>query len=177
MTETALTGFGATSAREALAVISRTQLKPVRPGTDSVLSIMALRLARPEEMIASDAYSVRLSYVRLGPGELRIGSLTTRSQLLTSPHIAAHCELLLDAVRAHPSPGPGIPPTIGAALCRPGAPDGIASALIALRAIVVSSGRDRRMVSVSEFRRRRGVLGSPGDLVLEVRIPLRAVGR
>jgi CO/xanthine dehydrogenase FAD-binding subunit len=177
MTDPALTGFGAPRVRRALAVISRAQNKSVPPGSETSLAVMSLRLAQPEARMTAGEQPADLAYIRLVDDELRIGSLTTRSELLSSPLVARLFGAVREAVQASPCEGPGIPGTIGATLCRASRSDAVAAALIALRAsIVIRSQRGRQIVPVRDFCQRLGtLLIGRGDLVAEIRIPVTSV--
>jgi carbon-monoxide dehydrogenase medium subunit len=175
MADPALAGFGATQVRAVLAHISRTRNQSELPGTESSLSVLNCRLTEPEWQMSVGERPADLAYVWTTGSEVRIGSLTTRAQLLSSRAIAERAAGLRDAVLAEPCHGPGIPGTIGAALCSPGAGDGIVAALAALRAdVVIRSRYGTRLVPIRDFRWQLSelVVGS-GDLVAEIRIRVR----
>jgi CO/xanthine dehydrogenase FAD-binding subunit len=177
MADPALTGFGTLRVRRALAVISGTQNKSVPPGSESSLAVMGMRLAQPEAWMAAGEQPADLAYIRLVDDELRIGALTTRSELLTSQLVAGLVSAVREAVQASPCEGPGVPATIGGTLCRAGPPDAVAAALIALRAsIVIRSQRGRQIMLVRDFCQHLGtMLGARGDLIAEIRVPVTAV--
>jgi carbon-monoxide dehydrogenase medium subunit len=176
MADPALTGISASRVRRALAVISRTQNQSAPPGSETSLSVMALRLAQPEAAMAAGERPADLAYIRLVDDELRIGSLTSRSELLTSQLVAGLVSVVREAVQASPCEGPGVPRTIGATLCRAGRSDAVAAALIALRAsVVIRSQRGRRIMPVRDFCQHFGtVRAARGDLISEIRVPVMA---
>jgi CO/xanthine dehydrogenase FAD-binding subunit len=178
MADLALTDFGPRRVGRALAVISRTQNKSVPQGSETSLAVMGLRIAQPEARMAAGEQPADLAYIRLVDDELRIGSLTTRSELLTSQLVAGLISAVREAVHASPCEGPGVPRTIGATLCRAGRSDAVAAALIALRAsIVIRSQRGRQIIPVRDFCQHRGtILAARGDLIAEIRVPVTSVG-
>jgi aerobic carbon-monoxide dehydrogenase medium subunit len=177
MTEPAPAGITDLRVHAALGVISRTQNLSVLPGTESWLPVMTLGLAPPEALIAAAERPADLAYIRLVHDELRIGSLTTRAQVLTSPVISEYCALLGEAVRADSGRRPGLPVTIGASLCAARPDDGLATVLTAARAsVVVRSAHGDRIVPVAGLRGPWQAPIRPGELLAEVRIPITTGG-
>lgn len=181
MADPTLADLGALSVREAVALIGRTQNKSVPEGAECSLPVMTLRLARPELLIDADERPADLAYIRLAGEDLRIGSLTTRAELLDSSLISQHFAGIRAAVDANPCAAPGIPGTIGASLCRASTADRLVGALAAVHArVVIRSARGRRTVPVREFCQQQlaRTLAARGDLIAEIRIPVRpAVSR
>jgi CO/xanthine dehydrogenase FAD-binding subunit len=178
MTEPAAAAFTALRVHAALGVISRTRNLAVPPGTERWLPVMTLGLAQPEALIAAGERPADLAYIRLVHDELRIGSLTTRAQVLNSPVIIEYCALLGEAVRADSGHRPGLPATIGASLCGARLPDGVTTALTAVRAsVVVRSLHGDRIVPVAGLRGPGKASVRPGELLAEVRIPITAGGK
>ena len=110
---------------------------------------------------------------------LRIGSLTTHSEIMRDPLVARHVPAMADAARSMGSVQIRNRGTIGGNLAS-GVPslDG-APVLLALDALVtVASTRGRRLVPISEFfvGPRRTVL-APDELLVEVILPRAMLGR
>jgi aerobic carbon-monoxide dehydrogenase medium subunit len=152
MAEPATAGFIALRVRAALGVISRTQKQSVPSGAESSLSVMTLGLAQPESLIAANEQLADLAYIRMQDGELLLGSLTTRANILSSPVISQYCPSLAAAAAANPDQAPGGPATIGASVCRTGSPDRVTLALTeAAASVVIRSAQGERIVPVAEL--------------------------
>lgn len=171
--------FGqAFSAEDSVALLSRPQPRAAVPaGGQGLFALMALRLAGPEAR-AGLGDPADLSYVRIVRGELRIGSLTRHADLFRSALACEHLAILRDAGQVFAGRGRRCSETVGGILCQADPADDLAAVLPALRATMLIRGRGgTRAVPAREFR-----LGpyktvvEPGELLTEIRIPVRPCG-
>lgn len=178
MTNPPQSEHGAFSADRCVALISQPSPQANVPASDlGLFALMTLRLAGPAAL--SDlADPADLSYVRIAGGELRIGSLTRHADLLGSAVAGEHFAILHDVRRAIASRNARCSKTIGGMLCQADPSEDIAAAFAAVRASMVIRGRDgTRTVSARDFQ-----LGpyetviEPGELLTEIRIPIRPGG-
>jgi carbon-monoxide dehydrogenase medium subunit len=138
---------------------------------------MTFRLAEP--LALSDlADPADLCYVRIARGELRIGSLTRHADLLSSAVAGEHFAILRDAGRAIASREVRCSETIGGMLCQADPAEDMAAVFAAVRASMVIRGRDgTRTVSARDFHRGPyETVVQPGELLTEIRIPIRPCG-
>jgi carbon-monoxide dehydrogenase medium subunit len=142
-----------------------------------LFALMALRLAGPEaRAVLGDPAD--LSYVRCVRGELRIGSLTRHADLSSSALACRHLAILADVGRVLAGRGMRRSETVGGILCQADPAEDLAAVLAAVRATMLVSGRGgTRAVPAREFH-----LGpyksvvEPGELLTEIRIPIRPCG-
>jgi carbon-monoxide dehydrogenase medium subunit len=166
------------SAEDSVALLTRPQPHAaVHTSGPGLFALMALRLAGPQAR-AGLADPADLSYVRIVGGELRIGSLTRHADLFGSALACEHLAILRDAGRVFAGRGVRCTQTVGGVLCQADPADDLAAVFTALRAAMLISGRGgTRAVPAREFR-----LGpyqtvvEPGELLTEIRIPLRPCG-
>jgi carbon-monoxide dehydrogenase medium subunit len=146
-------------------------------GGHSLLPMMKLRLAQPEHLIdINDLHE--LSYIREFADEIRIGALTRHVELLKSEILARHFPLFADAEEVIADPVVRNRGTIGGSLCQADAAEDLSAVCSAVKAQVVIRGADgERVVGMDEFHIGPYVTAvSDGELLTEVRIPLRAGG-
>ena len=169
---------GAFSADRCVALISQPHPQANALASDlGLFALMTLRLAGPAAL--SDlADPADLSFVRIAGGELRIGSLTRHADLLSSAVAGEHFAILHDVRRVIASRSVRCSKTIGGMLCQADPSEDIAAVFAAVRARMVIRGRDgTRTVPAREFH-----LGpyetviEPGELLTEIRIPIRPGG-
>jgi carbon-monoxide dehydrogenase medium subunit len=146
-------------------------------GGHSLLPMMKLRLAQPEHLIDINDLA-ELSYIRPFADEIRIGALTRHVELLKSDVLARHLPLFADAEEVIADPVVRNRGTIGGSLCQADAAEDLSSVCSAIKAQVVLRGTDgERVVGMNEFHIGPYVTAvGDGELVTEVRIPLRAGG-
>jgi aerobic carbon-monoxide dehydrogenase medium subunit len=140
--------------------------------------MMKLRLAQPEHLIDINDL-VELSYIReTGPPtpEVRVGALTRHVDLLKSEVLARHFPLFIDAEHVIADPVVRNRGTIGGSLCQADAAEDLSSVCSAVKASVVIRGADgERIVAMDEFHLGPYMTAvSDGEMLTEVRIPLRA---
>jgi aerobic carbon-monoxide dehydrogenase medium subunit len=166
------------SADDSVALLTRPQPgAAVHASGQGLFALMALRLAGPEAR-AGLADPADLAYVRIVGGELRIGSLTRHADLFRSALACEHLAILRDADRVFACRGVRCSETVGGILCQADPADDLAAVFAALRAAMLIRGRGgTRAVPAREFR-----LGpyetvvEPGELLTEIRIPVRPCG-
>jgi carbon-monoxide dehydrogenase medium subunit len=146
-------------------------------GGHSLLPMMKLRLANPEHLIdINDLHE--LSYIREEAGEIRIGALTRHVELLESELLAEHYPLFADAERVIADPVVRNRGTIGGSLCQADAAEDLSAVCSAVKAKTVIRGPNaERVVPMDEFHIGPYVTAvSDGEILTEVRLPLRAGG-
>jgi carbon-monoxide dehydrogenase medium subunit len=146
-------------------------------GGHSLLPMMKLRLANPEYLV--DINDLReLSYITESDGEIRIGALTRHVELLKSEVLARHFPVFADAEEVIADPVVRNRGTIGGSLCQADASEDLSAVCSALKArVVIRSGEGERVVDMSEFHIGPYMTAvGDGEMLTEVRIPLRAGG-
>jgi carbon-monoxide dehydrogenase medium subunit len=144
-------------------------------GGHSLMPMMKLRLAKPEYLIDINDLT-ELSYIREEGDEIAIGALTRHVELLKSELLAEHFPLFRDAEQVIADPVVRNRGTIGGSLCQADAAEDLSAVCSAVKAKAVIRGADgERTVSMEEFHvgPYTTAVGA-GDLLIEVRLPLRA---
>jgi aerobic carbon-monoxide dehydrogenase medium subunit len=146
-------------------------------GGHSLLPMMKLRLAQPQHLIDINDLA-DLSYIREFADEIRIGALTRHVQLLESDVLARRLPIFADAERVIADPVVRNRGTIGGSLCQADAAEDLSSVCSAVKASVVIRGADgERVVGMDAFHIGPYVTAvGDGEMLTEVRIPLRAGG-
>jgi carbon-monoxide dehydrogenase medium subunit len=146
-------------------------------GGHSLLPMMKLRLANPEHLIDINDLD-ELSYITETADQIRIGAMTRHVELQHSELLARHYPLFADAEEVIADPVVRNRGTIGGSLCQADAAEDLSAVCSACQAQVVIRGADgERIVRMDEFH-----LGPymtvvvDGELVTEVRLPLKAGG-
>jgi carbon-monoxide dehydrogenase medium subunit len=168
----------ATSVEGAIASLAR--LGPtarVIAGGHSLLPMMKLRLANPSHLIDINDLG-ELSYIRRHDGELRIGALTRHAELLDSQLLAEYFPVFRDAELVIADPVVRNRGTIGGSLCQADAAEDLSAVCAALKAEVVIRGAEgERVVMMGDFHIGPYMTAvRDGELLTEVRLPLRAGG-
>jgi aerobic carbon-monoxide dehydrogenase medium subunit len=138
--------------------------------------MMKLRLAAPSYVIDIDPLAAELGYVEERSGEMRIGAMTRHRDLLESELLAARLAIFTDAERVIADPVVRSRGTIGGALCQADPAEDLSAVCAAVGARMVIRGEDgSRVVEMREFHRRpyETAVG-PGEMLVEIRVPLRA---
>jgi aerobic carbon-monoxide dehydrogenase medium subunit len=168
----------ATSVEHALALLARFGPEArVVAGGHSLIPMMKLRLAQPEALVDINDLS-ELAQVSVEGGELRIGALVRHADLLASPLAREHFPIFHDAERVIADPVVRNRGTIGGSLCQADPSEDLSAAFAAVSAVAVIQGAAGvRTVPVREFHTGpyETVVG-PGELLLELRIPIRPGG-
>jgi carbon-monoxide dehydrogenase medium subunit len=168
----------ATSVDGAIASLQR--LGPearVIAGGHSLLPMMKLRLANPEHLIDINDLT-ELAYIREQDGEIRVGALTRHVELLESELLARHFPVFRDAETVIADPVVRNRGTIGGSLCQADAAEDLSAVCAAVKATVVIRGATgERTVGMDEFHVGPYTTAvGDGELLTEVRVPLRAGG-
>jgi carbon-monoxide dehydrogenase medium subunit len=168
----------ATSLEAAIASLQRLGSDArVIAGGHSLLPMMKLRLAQPEYLIDINDLD-ELSYIREFADEVRIGALTRHVDLEHSDVLARHFASFADAEAVIADPVVRNRGTIGGSLCQADAAEDLSSVCSALKANVVIHGAGgERVVAMDEFHLGPYMTAvGDGEMVTEIRIPLRAGG-
>jgi carbon-monoxide dehydrogenase medium subunit len=146
-------------------------------GGHSLLPMMKLRLAQPAHLI--DINDLRdLEYIREFADEIRIGALTRHVELLHSDVLARRLPIFADAETVIADPVVRNRGTIGGSLCQADAAEDLSSVCSAVKASAVIRGADgERVLGMDAFHVGPYVTAvGDGEMLTEVRIPLRAGG-
>ena len=146
-------------------------------GGHSLLPLMKLRLATPSVLVDIGRLT-DLSYVRAEGDEVRIGALTRHREILESDVLARHFPILRDAEHLIADPPVRNRGTLGGALCQADPSEDLSAVCAALGAVAVIRGRGgERRVEIPDFHRGpyETAVGD-AEMLVEVRIPLRAHG-
>jgi carbon-monoxide dehydrogenase medium subunit len=144
-------------------------------GGHSLLPMMKLRLASPQYVIDIDPLAEELGYVSEHDGELRIGAMTRHRALLESELLARRLAIFTDAERVIADPVVRNRGTIGGALCQADPSEDLSAVCAAVGAeMVIRFADGERVVGMREFHRRpyETAVG-PGEMLVEIRVPLR----
>jgi aerobic carbon-monoxide dehydrogenase medium subunit len=146
-------------------------------GGHSLLPMMKLRLANPEHLIDINDLD-ELSFIREEGHEVRIGALTRHVELLKSDLLALRFPAFRDAEVVIADPVVRNRGTIGGSLCQADAAEDLSAVCSALKASVVIRGAGgERVVGLDEFHIGPYMTAvGEGELLTEVRLPLRAGG-
>ena len=146
-------------------------------GGHSLLPMMKLRLANPEHLIDINDLD-ELSFIREEGHEVRIGALTRHVELLNSDLLALRFPAFRDAEVVIADPVVRNRGTIGGSLCQADAAEDLSAVCSALKASVVIRGAGgERVVGLDEFHIGPYMTAvGEGELLTEVRLPLRAGG-
>ena len=163
----------ATSVQHALSLLSRPDTR-VLAGGHSLIPMMKLRLAQPEMLVDINGLT-ELSYIKLDGDQLRIGALARHADLLDSAVAGERFPIFHDAERVVADPIVRLWGTVGGSLCQADPSEDLSAAFAAARATAVIRGQDGdRLVPVREFHRGPyETVISPGELLAEVRVPVR----
>src|SRR6201995_1920090 len=144
----------------------------------SLLPMMKLRLANFEYLIDINDLHGELGYIRIDPGEVRIGAMTRHRELLESDELAAVFPIFQDAERVIADPVVRNRGTLGGSLCQADPAEDLTAVCTTLNAACVIRSKDgERVVSMGEFHRGpfETAVGD-AEMLIEVRIPLRQNG-
>ncbi len=147
-------------------------------GGHSLLPMMKLRLANFEYLIDINDLHDELGYIRVEPGEIRIGAMTRHRELLESEELAATLPIFRDAERVIADPVVRNRGTLGGALCQADPSEDLSAVCTTLGAqCVIRGSAGERVVSMEDFHRgpyETAVASS--EMLVEVRIPVRPRG-
>jgi aerobic carbon-monoxide dehydrogenase medium subunit len=169
----------ATSVAEAIGLLERLgEEARLIAGGHSLLPMMKLRLANLEYVIDINDLHDELGYVRVGSGEVRIGAMTRHRELLESPELAAHFPIFADAERIIADPLVRNRGTIGGSLCQADPAEDLTAVCTTVdaRCVIRGSGGERVVSMGDFFRGPYETAVEHGEILTEVRIPLRPHG-
>jgi carbon-monoxide dehydrogenase medium subunit len=165
----------ATSVDHAIALLERHGPEArLIAGGHSLLPMMKLRLARPEVLVDVNDLS-DLAGISVAGGELRIGAMARHADVLSSPLVAEHFPIFLDAERVIADPVVRNRGTVGGSLCQADPSEDLSAAFAAVKATVVIRGSGgERTVSARELHvgPYETVVG-PAEMLTEIRVPIR----
>ncbi len=147
-------------------------------GGHSLLPMMKLRLANLDYLIDINDLHDELGYVRADEREIRVGALTRHRELLESEELGAAFPIFRDAERVIADPVVRNRGTIGGSLCQADPSEDLSAVCTTLDASCVIRGSGgTREVSMTEFYRGpyETAVGA-GEMLVEIRIPLRGNG-
>ncbi len=147
-------------------------------GGHSLLPMMKLRLANFEYLIDINDLHGELSFIEVGPDEVRLGAMTRHRELLESDALAAVFPIFRDAERVIADPVVRNRGTLGGSLCQADPSEDLSAVCTTLDASCVIRNRDgERVVTMREFYRGpyETAVGD-SEMLLEVRIPVRRGG-
>ncbi|MDD7932440.1 FAD binding domain-containing protein [Actinomycetospora straminea] len=144
-------------------------------GGHSLIPMMKLRLAEPTALIDINGLS-ELTGVAVQGDEVRLGAMVRHGEVLDSPVVREHFPILADAERLIADPIVRNRGTVGGSLCQADPSEDLSAAFSALRAsVVIRSADGERVVPVREFHHGPYETAvAHGELLLEVRVPIRA---
>ena len=169
----------ATSVAEAIGLLERLGDEArLIAGGHSLLPMMKLRLANLEYVIDINDLHDELGYVRVGTEEVRIGAMTRHRELLESPELAAHFPIFADAERVIADPVVRNRGTIGGSLCQADPAEDLTAVCTTVDArCVIRGAGGERVVSMGDFfRGPYETAVEHGEILTEIRIPLRPHG-
>jgi len=165
-----------TTVEEALAALAGSGAEGrALAGGQSLMPMLALRLARPELLVDLNRIP-GLAGIREEGSEIRIGAMTRQAEILASPLIARRLPLLAQALAEVGHPPTRARGTIGGSLSHADPAAELPAVMLAEDAgMVIRSGDDERLVPAADF-----FLGmfetaiAEGELLTEIRIPAGA---
>jgi len=141
----------ASSVEEALDLLDRNPGAKFLAGGHSLIPMMKLRLAQPEVLIDIGRLD-ELAGVSANGDSLSIGSLTTHSEIASSPELRKHCPILAEAASKIADPQVRNKGTIGGNLAHADPASDLPAVLVALGAkIHLRSRGGSRSVDASDF--------------------------
>ncbi|MDW8241445.1 MAG: xanthine dehydrogenase family protein subunit M, partial [Acidobacteriota bacterium] len=165
--------YSPTTLEEAYAILRErgAQLHVLAGGTDLMVSIN-LRLLAPHEVL--NIWSLReLRGIHEEETTLRLGALTTYTEIIHSPLVQRHCSILVEAAKTIGAVQTQNRGTIGGNIVN-ASPAGDTLPVLAVfdAELELGSARGTRRVSINEFYTGyRQTIRQPDELLLAVRIP------
>jgi carbon-monoxide dehydrogenase medium subunit len=116
-----------------------------------------------------------LAGISIAGGELRIGAMARHADVLSSPLVAEHFAIFIDAERVIADPVVRNRGTIGGSLCQADAAEDLSAVCSAAKARVVIRGAEgERVVAMEDFHVGPYMTAvGAGELLTEVRLPVR----
>ncbi len=165
------------SVDDALALLREHPHSRPLAGGQSLVPMLALRLAQPEMLIDLNRVD-RLAGVQRSGDAVVIGAMTRQQAALRSPVLAQYAPLLIEALRHVGHPPTRARGTIGGSLAHADPAAELPAAMLALDATIVARGDNgERRIPAAEF-----VLGAfetalrGGELLIAIEVPIRCGG-
>jgi carbon-monoxide dehydrogenase medium subunit len=163
----------ATSLKEAIALSQELgEEAKYMSGGHSLLPMMKLRFATPEHII--DISKIKgLSYIKEESGLLKIGALTTQTELEHNPNLKENYPIFGDAVWLTADPSVRNCGTIGGNIAHGDAANDQPALMLALRATIIAEGVDgKKLIPIDEFFHGFYMTAlEAGDILTEIQIP------
>ena len=141
-------------------------------GGHSLLPMMKLRFATPEHII--DISKIKgLSYIKEEGNLLKIGALTTQTELEHNPNLKENYPIFGDAVWLTADPSVRNCGTIGGNIAHGDAANDQPALMLALRATIIAEGVDgKKSIPIDDFFHGFYMTAlEPGDILTEIQIP------
>ena len=147
-------------------------------GGHSLLPMMKLRLANFDYLIDINDLHDELGYITVEPDQVRIGAMTRHRELLESAALTGIFPIFADAETVIADPVVRNRGTLGGSLCQADPSEDLSAVCTTLNASCVIRGPGgTRVVSMEDFHRGPYETAvSDGEMLLEVRIPVRPNG-
>jgi aerobic carbon-monoxide dehydrogenase medium subunit len=147
-------------------------------GGHSLLPMMKLRLANLEYLIDINDLHDELGYIRVEPGEIRVGAMTRHRELLESDELAEAFPIFRDAERVIADPVVRNRGTLGGSLCQADPSEDLSAVCTTLDAsCVIRGSAGDRVVTMAEFYRGPYETAiEDNQMLIEIRIPVRPGG-
>jgi carbon-monoxide dehydrogenase medium subunit len=163
----------ATSLKEAIALSQELgEEAKYMSGGHSLLPMMKLRFATPEHII--DISKIKgLSYIKEEGDLLKIGALTTQTELEHNPNLKENYPIFGDAVWLTADPSVRNCGTIGGNIAHGDAANDQPALMLALRATIIAEGVDgTKSIPIDDFFHGFYMTAlEPGDILTEIQIP------
>ncbi len=163
----------ATSIQEAIALSQELgEEAKYMSGGHSLLPMMKLRFATPEHII--DISKIEgLSYIKEDGDILKIGALTTQSEMEHNSLIKENYPIMGDAIWLTADPSVRNCGTIGGNIAHGDAANDQPALMLAMRATIIAEGADgKKTIPIDEFFHGFYMTAlEPGDILTEIQIP------
>lgn len=163
----------ATSLKDAIALsLELGEEAKYMSGGHSLLPMMKLRFATPEHII--DISKIKgLSYIKEEGSLLKIGAMTTQTELEHNENLKANYPIFGDAVWLTADPSVRNCGTIGGNIAHGDAANDQPALMLALRATIIAEGADgTKTIPIDEFFHGFYMTAlEPGDILTEIQIP------
>lgn len=163
----------ATSVKDAIA-LSQTHGDEAKymSGGQSLLPMMKLRFATPEHII--DISKIEgLSYIKEDGNLLKIGALTTQTEMEYSPLIKENYFIFSDAIKLTADPSVRNVGTIGGNIAHGDAANDQPALMLAMRATIIAEGADgQKSIPIDDFFQGFYMTAlEPSDVLVEIQLP------
>jgi carbon-monoxide dehydrogenase medium subunit len=149
----------------------------VLAGGHSLLPMMKLRFAQPAHLVDLGRIA-ELRGIREDGGTIRIGAMTTESDLIASKLLQEKCPLLVEGARQISDPQVRYKGTIGGDIAHgdPGNDHPALALALGASFVLEGAGGERVVAADGFFRGTYDTLLEPGEIITEIRIPTPAKG-